>query len=183
MSHTAVTQANHRLVRKGFLKPIKQATAELARVWELIPSVASPSISSPEGKCEEVAMYAPLGAGVHDAFAWSGLGATAAQIWDLLQTGGDYTVAEFAEKTGRNKTTILRNLERMNRLHMVQVGPELRGRAIPWRAAPNVDLNQIAVLLHTMGTNAARKAKHRIEREVHLARLMRYREAQGKKPQ
>lgn len=180
MSNMAAARANHRLIKRGLLTLAKHSTAELAHIWTFAEG-AKCCISSPKGKYDEVQHFAQTSSAGHDAFAWQGLGATCAQIWDHLKEGGDYTIAELETLTGRDRRTLERNIERMNQKHMVQIAPELKGRAIAWQRAENVNLNQIAHVMETTGITAARIAEHLRERDRHAEALKRTREAQNAK--
>jgi hypothetical protein len=109
----------------------------------------------------------------HDAFRWQGLGKAAAQIFELLQgTPEGATLYEIAKATGRHPGTVSRILDRMHRkpLEMVMPG-ELKGRAVSWMLAPNVDLDEIAHRLETTGLGRIQKDRHAQERAKHQRRL------------
>ena len=97
----------------------------------------------------------------HDAFRWSGLGKTGADIFFALKALDQASVAELAEATGRAKPTVYRKLKLMEGLLMA----EHLGQG-QWRAL-EVDLDSVAEVLGTAGQGERQHERHVQDRRLH----------------
>jgi hypothetical protein len=101
----------------------------------------------------------------HDCFRIRGLGKSAKLVYSTLQDRPS-TIDELKKSTGRSKKTIRRVLKRMASLVDTTTGEvvsmvELEGNC--WRAL-DVDLDQVARIVHTSGVGKAKREKHAEER-------------------
>lgn len=104
----------------------------------------------------------------HDAFSWSGLGASAAQVYDSLRRQGPATVAELVGRTGRSRRTVHGVLHRMSHLVNTVTGAVFAPLVVKdgrlW-TAQETDLDALARFLGVDGRGRLRKAQHERERE------------------
>jgi DNA-binding transcriptional ArsR family regulator len=164
-------RANHRLVEAGLIELVIPATPSLSNIWKLVPpdlSLCDPlhhsggdSVGHKETNSEtHTSMRLD-----HDAFRWSGLGKTGAEIYYALQGRSEASVKELQEATGRGRSTIYKKLNLMTDLYMA----ELLGRG-RWRAL-DVNLDAVAEALGTAGKGKEQRARHRQERRLHRRML------------
>lgn len=123
----------------------------------------------------------------HDVWRYKGLGAAAGIVYEALQRLGTSTTADIAEHTGQSRRTVERALKRLTRVVDVATGEVAAlvvkdGRRY---TALEVDLNDIARLLHVDGEGERQRARHEREREEHVRswEIERRRRREGTLPQ
>ena len=102
----------------------------------------------------------------HDLFRRAGLGKTALEILMALKQG-PAPASVIAQRTGRGRSTIYRNLAKM-----AASGVELAtsGAGI-WSIAPNIDVDRIAEKIQVAGIREKRSKQYKREQET-LKRAM-----------
>lgn len=148
------TRATHRLRKCGLIVLEQEATFNLAHTFRL---VHTDTLS----KYFIVRECITTDSAAHDVFRYSGLGKTAAAVWDILKAD-TLTAREIIEKTGRGRLAVNRALERMFQLQMI--GMDLTEHGATWYALDSVNLDEIARHIGTYGKGARQKAEHKQQR-------------------
>lgn len=173
VSWKTASNANHRLVEQELLQLGAEATPTCPHVWSLrIPDelvnpetgevrayLHTPSI---QNVTECVTMHERLD---HDAFRWSGLNKSGAEVLGALQRMDEGDVNELVAATGRHRTTVKRKLRLMLSLGLVvALGDGY------WAAVDDPDLDQAARDLNVAGKGAEERRRHvrdrRYQREI-----------------
>ncbi|MBU0492717.1 MAG: bifunctional DNA primase/polymerase, partial [Chloroflexi bacterium] len=140
----------------GVLETCIPSHSSPARMPDLAPGcIPSHPVNTPVRECETLHV-------AHDAFRWSGLNKSSAEVLTLLQATNAMAVTDLAARTGRHRTTVQRKLAEMFRLGLVE--PLGDGW---WRAVPEVDLEQVAEELGTAGAGDRQQAQHQRDRRTH----------------
>ncbi|MBN1992830.1 MAG: bifunctional DNA primase/polymerase [Anaerolineae bacterium] len=166
ISWKTATNANHRLAKAGLLDLEKPATASLSNVWSIVDIVSS--LPTQSTQCDGVCNYDNLQPQYeHDAFRWSGLGKTGADIYYKLQELTEASVNDLVIATGRGRKTVYRKLDLMDRSYMAEkIGGGL------WKKL-EVNLDAVAEMLGTSGKGELERQKHIQERRWHKLVLKR----------
>jgi|GEM_PF-979385 len=144
------------------LDPCIPSHSKLAGMPDLAPGcILSHPVNTPVRECETLHV-------AHDAFRWSGLNKSSAEVLTLLQTTNAMTVSDLAARTGRHRTTVQRKLVEMFRLGLVE--PLGEGW---WRVVSEVNLDQVAAELGTAGAGDRQRAQHQRDRRTHRLLLER----------
>lgn len=157
------TRATHRLRALGLVDLVQEATFHLAQTFRL-------------GRTDTLSKYSivrecistPTSA--HDAFRLRrsrtrkmlGLGKTGAAVWEKLAAHSPLTAQDISAQTGRSLRAVNRALERMFQLQMV--GMDLAEAGETWYALENVNLDDAARALGTLGRAARQRADHERQR-------------------
>jgi len=161
------THANHRLIDARLLVLEQPATVSLATVYsvslESVSSLYTPSYIRDgvykDGKSERQT--------AHDAFHFTGLGKTGAEIYYTLLELNEATPGELIKNTGCSRMTVYRKLDVMERYQMAEkIG---RGK---WRAL-EVNLDVVAKLLNTAGKGEQQRREHVQQRRLQKILLKR----------
>lgn len=167
------SRANKRLQAQNLIEKVTPGIFTFSTIWKLTPLEQAcvskrynPSLTNVR-ECNFLKRSENFAA--HDAFAGSGLGKSAAQVWQCLADGDALATGEIAARTGRGKATVWRILNRMLNLQMVTTAGS--GNAATWRAVENVNLDRVAFLLGVAGRGAERRKNHRRERDAFRAAL------------
>lgn len=148
------SKATHRLRALGLIVLEKESTFNLAHTFRLV-ELGTLSNYFNVRECTNVDNA------THDAFRHTGLGKTAAAVWDTLNVE-TLTAKEIIAKTGRGRLAVNRALERMFQLQML--GMELTERGETWRALEHMNLDEIARHIGTFGTGARQRLEHERQR-------------------
>lgn len=179
----AISKANKELVRKKIIectKPHDKYHPQQSNLWKVLQPPEGVTKGYHSQKDTSVSEWYANATPEHDTFRRGftiiskkdghtykvkGLGKSAAQIWQQMQTEKELTAFELATRTGRSKRTVKRMLEKMQKLGMVTFRIE-SALVVKWRANV-VDLDQIAKKLNVAGWGARQKERHESERRKH----------------
>jgi DeoR/GlpR family transcriptional regulator of sugar metabolism len=107
---------------------------------------------------------------VSDAWHHRALGKSAESVWKTLLAGGEMSIKELSDLTGRSNQTVSRVLDKL----------WMQGLVIPtgrgvWSAEPAgfENLQSIANFYQTIGASERRKAYHSQERALRASRIIR----------
>ena len=165
-SNRTAIAATYRLIAWGLLTLETKAIGSSANIYRLLACGQTYTLPHSSGRRECVSLS------THDAFRYSGLGKSAAEVFQALQRE-PLTVEELIERTGRHSKTISRALNRMSSLLDTETGellPMVEPDGNQWHALA-VDLDHIAQVLGTAGAGERQKAKHKQERCAHQRAL------------
>jgi hypothetical protein len=167
ISNTAASNANHRLIKLGFITQTKSYIANYSNRYKL-ENIFENSTSIPHHHIENYVS--------HDVFHYFALGKSCEQIWCQLQNNS-LSIEELIIKTGRTKITIKKWLDYMaNKIIDIRTG-EIVSMVCEkdgvWRIKKGVNLDYIAELLNVKGIGDARKQKHQQQRKKHKNDLQR----------
>jgi DNA-binding MarR family transcriptional regulator len=168
VGHRTATRATHRLKQGGLVQLVKPNIKgeSLANLYKLVGCIMSP-LSNP------VKSGSVCNAEKHDAFWARGLGKSAGQCFELLRRES-LTVKELAERTGRTRQTVWRNLKKMSRIADPRTGEIIaivHRDGNKWRARADVDLDYIARCVGTQGKAERQRTQHARERKDFRARV------------
>ncbi|MBL6983018.1 MAG: bifunctional DNA primase/polymerase [Anaerolineales bacterium] len=169
IGRTTGAKALHRLVSDHQLLELeKKAVGDCANVYRLNTDNAKLGHSLSTLSVRRCPSYV-----THDVFRKGkgkrGLGKAAGQVWQILQFTSA-NIDELTEKTGRNKRTIKKVLDRMEQIidrktgeifNMVEQREDNRWIALP------VNLDEVAVVVETAGTMERQIKQHARERQEH----------------
>jgi len=172
------TSATNRLIDAGLLASVKRSDryTERASVYRLGVLHNSPFPTGLEnGELCNKPHDAFRARGFGKMFKARGLGKAAGLVFAELQRGEPLNVKELTERTGRDRSTVWRVLNRMARIVDNSTGEIVamvkRDDAGKWHAVDGVDLDAIARMLGTFGGNEWQHAQHERERREHRERL------------
>ncbi len=168
ISNMTANRATRRLCKIDLVKLDTPAVADSANIYQIDKDVHN--VTLPKYHCEEVYHYAH-----DDAFRRSGLGKSAAEIWEALQNS-PMSIKELVDTTGRHRTTIKRVLAIMAGLVDYVTGeltPMVQVNGALWSACEGVDLQHIAEVVNTAGMGKRQHEKHELERRAHRRDLPR----------
>lgn len=148
-------RATHRLRDLKHIELVQESTFHLAHTFRL-------------GRTDTLSKYlnvrecvtTPTSA--HDVFRFYGLGKTGAAVWETLTAHSPMTARDISAQTGRSLRVVNRALERMFQQQMV--GMDLTGAGETWYALENVNLEDAARALGTLGRAADQRAEHERQR-------------------
>lgn len=179
ISKEAAPKATRRLIERGWLEMDTAASGRFSNIYRIVPqskfglqNLYTPSETIRVRECIGFATTENLFAA--DAFRWKGLGKSAALVCQQL-TRGAFTLDEIARNIGRDKSTVSRALDRLYAVGAVEPS-DLRGWAVTWRLAPDVNWSDIAHRLETAGAARRQKSAHDRQRETYRKRLERWQE-------
>ena len=110
----------------------------------------------------------------HDSFRYGGgLNKSAAEVyWHLKQE--TMTAKELIERTGISRTTVFRVLQKMSKVIDGRTGEVIamvQSHNGVWKISPNVDLNQIALLIGTAGIGKRKREQYKREQKQYRIEL------------
>jgi hypothetical protein len=184
ISEKTVTRYVHRLVEKGYLRPVPSETDSQATVYEIVTGLFGPllTLEGAPGAGTPINPLPPGGtSGVpapgknqivvaslyHDVFRYKALGKLGFKVWLELQEHPD-GIEPLKLKTieqGTCNSSVYKILKRMEKGLMIH---RERGRVC---IRADADLDRAAQLLNVAGTGARQKARHALERKAYQARV------------
>ncbi len=178
--------ATARLLANGLLLLVKASVGQLAAVYKLANLSILAGKDAKTGQLRTLPTSSPppcveVGKvrNCPDAFRYAGLGKAAYEVWEQLQATPGLEAAELARRTGRNKSTISRALQRMADLFDPYTGeclPLVKQEGKGWLAL-DPDLDDVARAVGTYGAGERQNVQHQAERWAYQYTLDRKRPA------
>lgn len=170
VNRLTATKATHRLMERGLIRRVQESTFNLAATYQIIEQGLGVSVQVITTLTHLEGIESGKDLHTSDVFRWHGLGKGAELIWQSL-VASPMTIQELADTTGRNRTTVSRIIKKMYGHGMV-ARRDPHARRIVWQAQ-DVDFEQVARALGTLGMSEMQRQKHKQERLKYRERLKR----------